>query len=73
MYNVSIEVIKLALSDADVKTALITMYAIGIICLVIIFFLLDKINGQFFTKFSIGLIAVILIMGVILINLFSLS
>ncbi|KRM05484.1 hypothetical protein FD41_GL000716 [Lentilactobacillus farraginis DSM 18382 = JCM 14108] len=65
--------IKLALSDADVKTALITMYAIGIICLVIIFFLLDKINGQFFTKFSIGLIAVILIMGIILINLFSLS
>lgn len=63
----------MALSDADVKTALITMYAIGIICLVIIFFLLDKINGQFFTKFSIGLIAVILIMGVILINLFSLS
>ncbi|MFD1125395.1 hypothetical protein ACFQ22_08505 [Lentilactobacillus raoultii] len=63
----------MAISDADVKTALMTMYIIGIICLGIIFFLLDKVNGQFFTKFSIGLIAIILVMGVILINLFSLS
>ncbi len=63
----------MALSDADVKTALITMYIIGIICLGVIFFLLDKVNGQFFTKFSVGLITVVLIMGVILVNLFSLS
>lgn len=63
----------MALSDADVKTALITMYIIGIICLGITFFLLDKVNGQFFTKFSTGLIAIVLIMGVILVTLFSLS
>ncbi|EHL98213.1 hypothetical protein FEZ41_13655 [Lentilactobacillus parafarraginis] len=63
----------MVLSDTDVKTALITMYIIGIICLGIIFFLLDHINGQFFTKFSIGLIGIVLVMGVILVNLFSLS
>ncbi len=64
---------EMAGSDSTVKLALIVMYVIGIICLGITFFLLNKINGKFFTKFSIGLIAVILVMGVILVNLFNLS
>lgn len=60
-------------SDLTVKTALIVMYVIGIICLGITFFLLNKINGRFFTKFSIGIITVALVMGIILVNLFNLS
>ncbi|MBU9790022.1 hypothetical protein KTE19_08870 [Lentilactobacillus sp. IMAU92037] len=60
-------------SDLTVKTALIVMYVIGIICLGITFFLLNKINGRFFTKFSIGIITVVLVMGIILVNLFNLS
>lgn len=63
----------MAESDLTVKTALIVMYVIGIICLGITFFLLNKINGKFFTKFSIGIITVVLVMGIILVNLFNLS
>ncbi|GEP72657.1 hypothetical protein FD12_GL000137 [Lentilactobacillus rapi DSM 19907 = JCM 15042] len=63
----------MAESDLTVKTALIMMYVIGIICLGITFFLLNKINGKFFTKFSIGIITVVLVMGIILVNLFNLS
>lgn len=60
-------------ADTAVKTALIIMYTIGVICLISVFFLLNKINHQWFTKFSIGLIAIALVMSVVLINLFILN
>ncbi|GHP14970.1 hypothetical protein YK48G_23950 [Lentilactobacillus fungorum] len=63
----------MAATDTTVKLALIVMYVIGIICLGIVFFLLNKINDKLFTKFSVGLIAVILVMGIILVNLFNLG
>jgi uncharacterized protein (DUF983 family) len=72
-YNGFNEVIGMAATDTTVKLALIVMYVIGIICLGIVFFLLNKINDKLFTKFSVGLIAVILVMGIILVNLFNLS
>ncbi|UDM32199.1 hypothetical protein [Lentilactobacillus laojiaonis] len=62
----------MAVSNNEVKTALIIMYLIGIICLGITFFVLKKVNGQFFTKFSIGLISVIFVMGIILTELYQL-
>ncbi|KRK87601.1 hypothetical protein [Lentilactobacillus sunkii] len=63
----------MAQDDADVKTALIIMYVIGVVCLGITFFILDKVNGKWFTKFSVGLAGVVLVMGIILVNLISLN
>lgn len=63
----------MAQDDAAVKTALIVMYVIGIICLGITFFVLNKVNNKWFTKFSIGLISIILVMGIILINLMNVN
>mgnify|MGYP001215683856 CR=1 FL=1 len=57
-------------SNAAVSTSLIILYLIGIIVLGITFFVLDKINGKMWTRFSMGLISVILVLGVILITLF---
>ncbi|MEE8825280.1 hypothetical protein LASUN_08180 [Lentilactobacillus sunkii] len=63
----------MAQDDAAVKTALIIMYVIGVVCLGITFFILDKVNGKWFTKFSVGLAGVVLVMGIILVNLISLN
>ena len=63
----------MAQDDAAVKTALIIMYVIGIICLGITFFVLDKVNGKWFTKFSIGLVSIVLVIGIILINLINVN
>ena len=63
----------MAQDDAAVKTALIIMYVIGVVCLGITFFLLDKVNGKWFTKFLVGLVGVILVMGIILVNVINLN
>ncbi|APR07403.1 hypothetical protein FAM21834_01272 [Lentilactobacillus parabuchneri] len=63
----------MAQDDAAVKTALIVMYVIGVACLAITFFLLDKVNGKWFTKFSVGLATIVLIMGMILLNVVNLN
>lgn len=60
-------------ADSTVKLALIVMYLIGIVCLVITFFFLKKVNGRSWTKFSIGLLVVIMVMAVILNTVFNLS
>ncbi|KRM94153.1 hypothetical protein FC56_GL001100 [Lentilactobacillus senioris DSM 24302 = JCM 17472] len=60
-------------ADSRVQLALIIMYLIGIICLIVTFFFLRKVNGRSWTKFSIGLMVVIMIMAVILNTVFNLS
>lgn len=63
----------MAQDDAAVKTALIIMYVIGVICLGITFFVLNKVNGKWFTKFSVGLVGIVLVMGIILVNIINLN
>ncbi|MGF2384939.1 hypothetical protein [Lentilactobacillus otakiensis] len=63
----------MAQDDAAVKTALIIMYVIGVICLGITFFVLNKVNGKWFTKFSVGLAGTVLVMGIILVNIINLN
>lgn len=60
------------LANFHVKIALIIMYIIGLIVLAITLFILKKHNGHFFTKYSAGVMLVMLIMIYILNNLFHL-
>ncbi|WP_172187805.1 hypothetical protein [Lentilactobacillus kribbianus] len=60
-------------ANNSVKIALITMYLIGILCLAITFFILKRVNGRPWTRFSTGLMTIIMLMAVILTISFNLE
>ncbi|GAY72569.1 hypothetical protein NBRC111893_715 [Lentilactobacillus kosonis] len=52
--------------DTSVRTALLTMYIIGLVFLIVMFFVLNHLNGKFWTRASAGISIIAIIMVTII-------
>jgi len=59
--------------DTSVQTALLTMYIIGLVFLVVLFFVLNHLNGKLWTRASVGVGLIALIMITIITFLINVS